>query len=329
MQYRPLGHTGIEVSAVSFGAGPVPAVMTAGDPDRQQAVVARALAAGINWFDTAAGYGAGESERSLGRALRELAAADRVHVATKVRLTDSDLADIPAAVERSVAESLSRLGLPRVTLLQLHNSVTARRGDEPTSITPEDVLGPRGVLAAFEQRRRAGHASHLGLTALGQPPALRAVLESGGFATVQIPFNLLNPSAGVGVTADFPETNYGHLIDDCRRLGVGVFAIRVFAGGALAGQPPSAHTRQTKFFPLDLYERDTRRAARLRETLPSGIGLREAAVRFVLQHPGVTSALIGFSEPSQVDDALRALDQGALPADIAATLTGAARDLSL
>jgi aryl-alcohol dehydrogenase-like predicted oxidoreductase len=329
MQYRPLGRTGIKVSAISFGAGPVPAVMTAGDPDRQQALVARALEAGINWFDTAAGYGAGESERSLGRALRELAAADRVHVATKVRLTESDLADIPAAVERSVAGSLERLGLTRVTLLQLHNSVTARRGDEPTSITPDDVLGPRGVLAAFEQRRRAGHASHLGLTALGQPAALRAVLESGEFATVQVPFNLLNPSAGFAVMEDFPEANYGNLIDDCLRLGIGVFAIRVYAGGALVGQPPSAHTRQTKFFPLDLYERDARRAARLRENLPSGIDLPEAAVRFVLEHPGVSSALIGFSEPSHVDDALRALDRGPLPDDLTRSLIGAARDHSL
>jgi aryl-alcohol dehydrogenase-like predicted oxidoreductase len=108
-----------------------------------------------------------------------------------------------------------------------------------------------------------------------------------------------------------------------------VFAIRVYAGGALVGQPPSAHTRQTKFFPLDLYERDTRRADRLRALLPSGIDLSEAAVRFVLDHPGVTSALIGFSEPSQVDDALRALDQGPLPADIAEILTGAARDITI
>lgn len=323
MQYRPLGRTGIQVSALSFGAGPVPAVMTAGDPERQRAVIARALQAGINWFDTAAGYGAGESERALGGALCDLDAADRVHVATKVRLTESDLADIPAAVERSVAGSLARLGLPRVTLLQLHNSVTALRGDEPTSITPEDVLGPRGVLAAFQRLQGTGLVAHLGLTALGQPAALRTVLESGGFATVQVPFNLLNPSAGVEVTADFPETNYGNLIDDCRRLVIGVFAIRVYAGGALVGQPASAHTRQTKFFPLDLYERDARRAAQLREQLAGRVDLAEAAVRIVLAHPAVTSALVGFSEPSQVDDAVRALDHGPLPADIAASLTGA------
>jgi aryl-alcohol dehydrogenase-like predicted oxidoreductase len=324
MQYRSVGRTGIQVSVLSFGAGPVPAVMTAGDPSRQRAVVARALEAGINWFDTAAGYGAGESELALGRAIRELDAASRVHVATKVRLGDADLGDIPAAVRRSLAGSLERLGLARVTLLQLHNSITAGRGNEPTSITPDDVLGPRGVLAAFEELRRDGLALHLGLTALGQPVALRTVLESGSFATIQIPFNLLNRSAGVVVSGRFPEANYGNLIDDCRRREIGVFAIRVFAGGALVGLPPSAHTRQTKFFPLDLYQRDLQRAARLRESLSGRTELADAAVRFVLGQAGVSSALIGFSEPSQVDAAVRAMEQGPLPGDLLDILQRAA-----
>jgi aryl-alcohol dehydrogenase-like predicted oxidoreductase len=324
MQYRSLGRTGIGVSALSFGAGPVPAVMTAGDPARQRAVVARALEAGINWFDTAAGYGAGESERALGRVLRELDAASRVHVATKVRLSDADLGDIPAAVQRSVAGSLERLGLVRVTLLQLHNSVTMRRGDEATSITPDDVLGPCGVLATFEQLRRDGIVAHLGLTALGQPAALRAVLESGEFATIQVPYNLLNPSAGATVSEEFPEANYGNLIDDCHRREIGVFAIRVFAGGALVGQPPSAHTVQTKFFPLDLYQRDVQRAARLRDVLSGRMELKDAAVRFVLGHAGVSSALIGFSEPSQIDAAVRAMEQGPLPDNVLDSLNRAA-----
>src|SRR5437764_15312133 len=114
-----LGRTKLDVSVVGLGAGPVPALMTGDDADAQAAVLARALDAGVNWIDTAAGYGDGRSEASIGRALRQLGAAGRMHVATKVRLSPEDLADPEAAVRRSLAGSLGRLGLESVPLLQL------------------------------------------------------------------------------------------------------------------------------------------------------------------------------------------------------------------
>jgi aryl-alcohol dehydrogenase-like predicted oxidoreductase len=86
-----LGRTGIRVSVVAFGAGPVSGWMAELTPEEQAAVIRRAPDAGITWLDTVAGYGSGRSESSLGRAL-------------------------------------ARLGLRCVTLLQLHHSITARRG---------------------------------------------------------------------------------------------------------------------------------------------------------------------------------------------------------
>jgi L-galactose dehydrogenase/L-glyceraldehyde 3-phosphate reductase len=310
MEYRALGSTGLKVSALAFGAGPVPATMTSEDPDAQASVVARAIEQGINWFDTAAGYGQGKSEAALGATLRRLGASDRVHIATKVRLADDQFGAIAAAVRASVEASLSRLGVSRVTLLQLHNSITARRGDEPTSLTPTDVLDQ--ILPAFEQLRRDGLVRHIGLTGIGQADALRAVIRSGRFETLQIPYNLLNPSAGYAMPATLSETNYGNVIADCAETGMGVFAIRVLAGGALAGNPPSAHTLKTPFFPLALYDRDRQRAERLVELLPEGMSPAEAAVRFALSHPNVTSAIVGFSTPEQVDDAVRWAGRGPL-----------------
>src|SRR5262245_38251598 len=105
MLYRTLGRTGLEVSIVGLGAGPVPGLMTGTDAPAQRDVVARALGAGINWVDTAPGYGDGQSEASLGRALKELGAQGKVHIATKVRLTPADLDDVEGAVRRSVAGS--------------------------------------------------------------------------------------------------------------------------------------------------------------------------------------------------------------------------------
>jgi aryl-alcohol dehydrogenase-like predicted oxidoreductase len=314
MIYRPLGQTGVDASAIAFGAGPVPALMTDGPGDDRTAAVARAISAGINWFDTAATYGGGESERSLGTALRELGSPAGVHVATKVRLTPDQHGDVAAAVRESAAASLGRLGLPSVTLLQLHNSMTTRRDDQPTSLTPADVLDAGGVLDAFHELRAAGMVKHLGLTGLGHPAALRNVIASGEFATLQTPYNLLNPSAGRNMPADFAEEDYGNVIADCAARGMGVFAIRVFAGGALSGRTPSAHTLTTRFFPLELYQRDQRRGAKLLEELGNGAELKELAVRFALSHPRITSAIIGFGAESHIDDALRYLEAGPLPA---------------
>ena len=151
MDYRLLGKTGISVSTVAFGAGPVPALMTDPTGDLQLTAIRRAISAGINWFDTAATYGSGTSELNLGNALRALDQPDGIHIATKVRLMPEQLGNIQAAVRESLAESLRRLGVECVTLLQLHNSITSHRGDEPTSITPADVLDTDGVLDAFHR----------------------------------------------------------------------------------------------------------------------------------------------------------------------------------
>lgn len=321
MRYVSLGSTGIQVSEIAFGAGPISGLMIGADGDRQRDVLRRAVEVGINWFDTAATYGNGQSEASLGAALRELGALDRVHIATKVRLQPDDLSDISGRVRASVNASLKRLGVPRVSLLQLHNSITAQRGDEPTSLTPRDVVGPGGVIEAFRRLRDVGLVSHVGLTAIGQAGPLHEVVASGEFATIQVPFSLVNPSAGHSVGEKFTEANYGQIITECERQRMGVFAIRVFAGGALLGQPPSPYTFQTKFFPLDLFRRDEQRADRLRKLLDgSGITLREAALRFVLSHSGVSSAIVGLGEPSHIDDAVTASDAGPLDPDLLSRL---------
>src|SRR5262245_22752385 len=148
LNYRPLGSTGIQISELSFGAGPVAALMTGRKSELQRMTIQRALDIGINWFDTAATYGDGRSETNLGAVLCELGATERVHTATKVRLMPEHLSDIKANVQASVIASLKRLGLARLTLIQLHNSITANRGDQPTSIAPRDVLGKGGVLEA-------------------------------------------------------------------------------------------------------------------------------------------------------------------------------------
>lgn len=311
MQYRVLGRTGIRISAVAFGAGPVSGLMTGSDQSAQVAVLQRVADCGINWVDTAPGYGQGQSEANLGRALCEIKSSTALQIATKVRIAPDLLSNMRDAIRRSVDESLARLGISAITLLQLHNGLTAQRDDEPFSITPADVLAPRGVLDTFRELQEDGLIGYLGLTGTGQPAAMREVVRSGGFDAMQVPYHMLNPSAGEIVPESFNETNYGNIIADCAAMQMGVLAIRVFAGGALLDNPPSAHTLKTPFFPLALYERDRERTARLREQLGKDVSLKETALRFALGHPHIHSAIVGFGAPEHVDEAVRTLDASA------------------
>lgn len=314
MHYRTLGRTGLRVSVIALGAGPVSGLMTGNDDDRQAAVVQRAIDVGINWIDTAAGYGQGRSEGNLGRALRQLNAVGRLHVATKVRITPAGCAAPADEIRRSVAESLERLQLSKVTLLQLHNAITPGRGEEAASITPDDVLRAGGVLDAFEHLRAEGLIDFIGLTGTGQPDALRTVLRSGRIDTAQIPFHVLNPSAGRAMPANFRETDYGNVFEDCRAMQVGVFAIRVFAAGALLGNTPSAHTQVTPYFPLALYERDCGHAARVAAAAEVA-SLKSLAVRYVLSHPAVTSGIVGFGSPAEVSEVAEIAESDRLDAE--------------
>src|SRR5216683_2201530 len=98
MQQRPLGNTGLDVSALGFGCGAVGGLMVRGDADEQRQAVTRALDAGITYFDTAASYGDGLSEEHLGRVMRDLGTWSKVTVGTKFRLRPEDLSDPAVAI---------------------------------------------------------------------------------------------------------------------------------------------------------------------------------------------------------------------------------------
>src|SRR5216683_3158419 len=103
--------------------------MVRGHASEQRQAVARALEAGITYFDTAAQYGDGRSEEHLGRVMRDLGAWSRVVVGTKVRLRPDELQDPVRAVRASIEASLKRLGRDNVDLLNLHNPVALVSSD--------------------------------------------------------------------------------------------------------------------------------------------------------------------------------------------------------
>ena len=148
MDMRPFGRTGMHLSVLGFGCGAVGGLMVRGAPADQERAIARAIDAGVNYFDTAWQYGEGESEKNLGRILQTLKPANAV-VGTKVRLQSDDFARIGDAVTRSLEASLARLRLDRVDILHLHNAITASGGGNAYSVA--QVLGE--AVPAMERLR--------------------------------------------------------------------------------------------------------------------------------------------------------------------------------
>jgi L-galactose dehydrogenase/L-glyceraldehyde 3-phosphate reductase len=313
MQLRVFGRTGMQLSVLGFGCGAVGGIMVRGDPAEQERTIARAIAAGVNYFDTAVLYGNGESEKNLGRVLQKLKPANAV-VGTKVRLAPGELGRIDDAVRLSLEGSLARLRLDRVDILHLHNAVTENGGGSALSV--RQVLDE--VVPAFERLRQQGKIRFLGMTAIGDTAALHQVIDARVFDSAQIVYNMLNPSAADVLPPNYPAQDYGRLFDKTTAAGVGVVGIRVLAGGALSGSAerhPIAGPPPEPIGSAMSYDADIERARRLRALVEEGFAasLTEAATRFALSHPAMGTILVGMATPQQFEDALAAVEKGPLP----------------
>ena len=316
MKYRKLGRTEIRASEIGFGCGNVGGLIIRGSFKEQLEAVRLALDLGINYFDTAPSYGQGKSETNLGKVLGEL--EPDITLASKVGLSQDQLGDIPNAVERSVEASLERLQRDHVDIIQLHTRIASTR-DSPQwsgSLSVDDVLGENGVADAFDNMHGEGKTRFTGFTGMGDAAALHRVVESGRFDVVQSYFNILNPSAGYPVPMGFSGYDFKQLIDKANSNGMGVAAIRVMAAGALGGDASRLGYATPKvsgpMVPGGEYERDQGRAGRLGFLLEGNRSLPQAALRFVLTHGGVSTALVGFSNLDQIREAVEASDSDPL-----------------
>jgi aryl-alcohol dehydrogenase-like predicted oxidoreductase len=302
MEYRTLGSSDISVSVIGFGCGGNARLMVSDDDEIRLATLERALRAGINYFDTAAAYGNGKSESNLGHDLRTLRA--NPVLSTKVVLEPADLSDPRSAILRKFDESLGRLGLEQVDMLLLHNRVFAQtqRGSYGVGVrlSLDEMFGLGGVISAFEEIRESKRTRLTGFTALGgDPAAIVTLIECGVFGVLNVSLNLLNPSAAVKVPTSFTGPDYNQVLDRARDAGMGVMAIQVLARGVLAGSGATNGTGEIA-----------------RASLGGHGSLPEVAIRYALGKPGVTTAILGLSEPNHVDEAAAAVAKGPLPAEV-------------
>jgi L-galactose dehydrogenase/L-glyceraldehyde 3-phosphate reductase len=324
MEQRTLGRTGLRISALGFGCGDVGGLIVRGTPAERERAVARAVEAGINYFDTASSYGAGESERNLGLTLKTLGL--RPYVGTKCRVDPAER-DTAGAITRSLEASLQRLGMDSVDLLQLHNLIV---GEDGAPVPGRGLAVSRvldEVVPALAALRRQGKIRFAGITALGDTGAVHRVLDAGVIDTAQVCLNLLNPSAAVAVPAGFPAQDFDRLLDRARQRGVGAINIRVLAGGALSGTVERHAIAMPQVAPIASgtdYAADVEHARRLRPVVDKGYAedLMEASIRFALASDAISTVLVGYSTFDHLERAITVVERGPLAAAALDLLSG-------
>ena len=314
MERRMLGRTGVEVSLLGFGCGAVGGLMVGGDAKDQEHAIAWALEMGVNYFDTAAQYGNGRSETNLGRVLKTLKPKG-ITVGTKVRLPPTERRDIAAGIASALDESLKRMQMEQVDLFQFHNAIV----DKTTGadFSADSML--EDVVPAFEKLRQQGKIRFFGITAVGETPALHKVADARAFDTAQLSYNLLNPSPGGAVPANYPAQDYGNLLAHAKAANMGVINIRVVAGGALSGSEERHALNSPAPAPIGSggsYTTDVERARRLQPLVDEGHAdsLIEASLRYVIANPAISTVLIGIANLEQFEYAATAINKGPLSA---------------
>jgi predicted aldo/keto reductase-like oxidoreductase len=201
MQYRKLGNTGFEVSAIGFGA----AMLGSSNLEYAVKVVRRALELGVNYFDTARGYW--DSEIKLGLALK--GSREEVYVSTKTGGKTRDKA------RQHIHESLERLQTDYLDNCHLHG---LREGEDL-----EKRLGPGGALEALVEARDQGLVRHIGCTSHRSDTLIKA-LERFDFEVILVPMNIVE------------REPLKKLIPLCKRKGVGITIMKPVATGLLPAQ---------------------------------------------------------------------------------------------
>ncbi|OIO98207.1 MAG: hypothetical protein AUK03_01560 [Anaerolineae bacterium CG2_30_64_16] len=298
MNYRRLGRTNLQVSEIGLGTvelGLDYGVPVAGEhlrpPEEHAArLLNRALDLGVNFIDTARAYGV--SEEVIGRALK--GRRNEYILATKlapIREEGQPDQELREQVKASITESLRMLQTDVIDLLQLHYA-------------PVDVVRSGRVLAAAREAQRAGYVRFIGASTYGEEVPL-AVLEDGGYDTLQVAYNLAD------------RTLEEQVLPRAQRQGVGVIVRSVLLRGVLS--------HRYRFLPAALEDLKAaiERLAELADAEASS--LPEMAYRFVLGHPAVATALVGTARDEELEAALAFAGRGML----APTLVARIREITV
>ncbi|HVV57278.1 MAG TPA: aldo/keto reductase [Gaiellaceae bacterium] len=303
MRFRTLGRTGLEVSELGYGAWGIGQTMWIGADDEESLqALRRAIELGVNFVDTALGYGNGHSEELVGRVVRE--SSETVHVATKmppknmqwparagVRAEEAFPADwVVECTERS----LRNLGLETVDVQQMH-------------VWSDEWVGQGDWLEGIERLKRDGKIRFFGVSINDHQPANAIELVRSGLVdTVQVIYNVFDQS---------PEDELFPAVEEA---GVGVIVRVPFDEGSLTGRitPDTAFPEgdfRNDYFrgdrKVEVWDRVQAIARGLAIATPE---LPEHALRFCLSHPAVSTVIPGMRTVRNVEANAGAVENGPL-----------------
>ena len=300
LAFRPLGATGLQVTPICVGAAPLGNMPETFDyevpEERALATIRAVFASPLNFLDTAASYGDGESERRIGIVLGEMGGLPPGFVlATKA---DRDLrtgAFTGSQMRRSVERSLRLLGLPQLQLVYLH---------DPEHISFEEAMQPGGPVEVLLQCKAEGLIAHMGVAG-GPIDMMIRFVETGLFevAISHNRFTLLDREAEP-------------LWQLCIQRGVAVVNAAPYGSGLLAKGPDA--------YPRYMYNQASpallQRARLMEEACRShAIPLAAAALQFSLRDSRITSTIVGMTRPERLEETLK-LAQYPIPDELWAEL---------
>lgn len=289
MQYRPLGHTGINVSPYGLGT-----MMfgSAGNADHEESIriIHRALDAGINLVDTADVYSAGETEEIVGKALK--GRRDNVVLASKFHYPMGEdpnrRGNSRRWIMKAVEESLRRLQTDYLDLYQVHR--------------PDPTVDIDETLSALSDLVHSGKVRAIGTSTFPASEIVEAQWASQRngferFRAEQPPYSILNRSVEREV---FPVT---------QRYGMGTLIWSPLGQGLLTGRYRKGHQGDThRSGAMPTHFADERKLDVVEQllslTVDAGLPMTHFAMAFAITHPAVTSAILGPRTMAQLDDLL-------------------------
>lgn len=297
---RILGKTGFSLNPMGLGTWQVGGKWGSGfDHDLANNILHKAVDQGVNFIDTADVYESGESEKAVGRICKER--SEELFVATKCgrQLNPHNNENYtPAALRKYVEESLRRLQMETIDLIQLH-------------CPPTEVYYRPEIFGLFERLKEEGKIRFLGVSVEKVEQALKAI-EFDNVCSVQIIYNM------------FRQRPHELFFKQAQEKNVGVIVRVPLASGLLTGNYHSNTTFEKddhRFFNRDGagfdrgetfsgidYETGLKAVDRLKEIFPSYKNLAPIALKWVLMHPSVSVVIPGASKGTQIDSNMSTSD---------------------